>query len=132
MNANRYLFFVIGLLLCSPLLARELSQGSAPSAPQGTELYLSNAAHRDETKGDYASAIVIYDELIKRYPHNTHYPKALMRCEKASELAAGGATNENAVAERLNPSQDADAPLPEISGTPELGAKPVRPDSQKD
>jgi hypothetical protein len=114
-----------GFLAAGPALARGLSEGATKDSIQGTSLYLANTARRDEAKGDYKAAILIYDELLQRHPQDAFIAKRMALCEKALEASRGA--GEASVAERpAKPSNDSEPSLP--PDPPELGSKNLTPD----
>ena len=99
-----------GLLTVAPVSARELSEGVTMS---GTTLFLANQARRNEAHGNYSSAILIYDELLKREPYNNFFAKHLIQCENALEKAQGEGSGPQ-LAQRSSKSTDySEPPLPE-------------------
>jgi hypothetical protein len=122
MNALRIAaVFGIFLMSATPVLARGLSEGATPGSIGGTDLYLARVAHKDVAKSEFNAAVLIYDELLKRHPHDKFYTERLAFCEKKLE-AGESAPAARDLAQQTKSYDDSEAPLPEASN--QLAAHP--------
>jgi hypothetical protein len=105
-------FFWLFTIIGTPAVARGLSEGATETSIRGTELYLSHRAHKDESQGDFKSALLIYDELLKRYPHNRNYVQRMAHCQMQLENQSENLPGMKVVTPG---SDDSEPPLPEPS-----------------
>jgi hypothetical protein len=94
--------------------ARGLSEGAAPGSIEGTDLYLARVAYKDVAKGELNGALLIYDELLKRHPHDKFFTERMAFCEKKLE-AGESAPAPRDLAQQTKSYDDSEAALPEAS-----------------
>ncbi len=107
------LFIWMAQTTSAPLFASDAANSQPEKPVEGTREWVAHVARRSEAKGDFAAAILTYNQLLKRDPNNAYLLKRIMYCQKKLEKNPQYAAQTPASGENENPEF---APLPDVSG----------------